>query len=114
MSVPFVPFLAEGSVAGLWQAAAGRGIKPPLCTARSSPSLPVSCPRIPSKRLSQCLPFLPIRPGFPDFPLFPFSQLSVPLSLSPLNFAALSVRGALIGTGRLFSCFLRGSERQRL
>jgi len=115
MSVPFLPFLAEESRAGLWQVAAGRGIKSPLRAARSSASLPLSCPQIPSKRISRCSPLLPVHPCFPVFPPFPFFQLSVPLSLSPpRNFAALSVRGALIGTGRLLSCFLRGSERQRL
>lgn len=99
MSAPFVPSLQReaGPVSGKLLQEGDPNL--PLCAPISSPN--TSCcayPRSPSRFPSGAL--------FAAFcPTFPFP---------PWNLAALWVRGALIGTGRLLSCFLRGSERQRL
>lgn len=103
MCAPFVPSLQReaGSVSG------------ELLQEENS-NLPLSAP-IPSPRPQQT-PLAVLSPApHPDFLLVPFFQLSVPLSLSPrLESRCPLGPGALIGTGRLLSCFLRGSERQRL
>lgn len=100
MSAPFVPSLQReaGPVAG-------------KLLQEGDPNLPLSAP-ISSSQPQQTLLAVLIPVPHPDFFLVPFFCPTFPFP--PSNLAALWARGALIGTGRLLSCFLRGSERQRL